>query len=105
MCCSFFTSLVMVTALTTRGAHTADSVVHETLTIAVARCWARPRTINVYTPPGYASGAGALPVLYMLDGGMAEDFPHVAATIDSLIRLTADPAGAGRRDREYRAAP
>jgi len=45
------------------------------------------RTINVYTPPEYASDTAAFPVLYMLDGGMSEDFPHVANTIDSLIRL------------------
>jgi predicted alpha/beta superfamily hydrolase len=45
------------------------------------------RTINVYTPPAYATASAALPVLYMLDGGMAEDFPHVSATLDSLIAL------------------
>ncbi len=43
------------------------------------------RRINVYTPPGYAAHAGAhFPVLYMPDGGMAEDFPHVTATVQSL---------------------
>jgi len=43
------------------------------------------RRINVYTPPGYAAQPGArFPVLYMPDGGMAEDFPHVTATVQSL---------------------
>lgn len=44
------------------------------------------RRINVYTPPRYrASPAEPLPVLYMPDGGIDEDFPHVVNTVDSLI--------------------
>lgn len=45
------------------------------------------RTINVYTPPGYAASKAKFSVLYMPDGGVAEDFPHVVISIDSLIRL------------------
>jgi predicted alpha/beta superfamily hydrolase len=45
------------------------------------------RRINVYTPPGYDAAAGArYPVLYMPDGGVDEDFPHVTNDIDSAIR-------------------
>jgi predicted alpha/beta superfamily hydrolase len=45
------------------------------------------RRINVYVPPGYdAPGAKRFPVLYMPDGGMEEDFPHVALSVDSAIR-------------------
>ena len=37
------------------------------------------RRINVYAPPGYAANAAArFPVLYLPDGGLEEDFPHVA---------------------------
>lgn len=62
---------------------------HVTFTIE-SRVLGEPRVINVYTPPGYDSLAGAsLPVVYMPDGGMAEDFPHVANTLDSLIALRA----------------
>ncbi len=40
------------------------------------------RRINVYLPPGYAESSEArLPVLYMLDGGIAEDFLHVAGLV------------------------
>jgi predicted alpha/beta superfamily hydrolase len=40
------------------------------------------RRINVYLPPPYAdSPAGRLPVLYMPDGGIAEDFLHVAGLV------------------------
>lgn len=42
------------------------------------------RQINVYLPPKQAGRR--YPVVYMPDGGMAEDFPHVATTIDAAIR-------------------
>lgn len=44
------------------------------------------RRINVYAPPGFAVAVGGadttrLPVLYMPDGGLAEDFLHVAGLV------------------------
>lgn len=36
------------------------------------------RRVNVYLPAGYAAGRGAYPVLYLLDGGVEQDFPHIA---------------------------
>ncbi|HEY0558495.1 MAG TPA: alpha/beta hydrolase-fold protein [Thermoanaerobaculia bacterium] len=40
------------------------------------------RRINVYMPPGYAESHDLrVPVLYMPDGGMAEDFLHVAGLV------------------------
>lgn len=40
------------------------------------------RRINVYVPPGDAESPSVrLPVLYMPDGGMAEDFLHVAGLV------------------------
>jgi len=40
------------------------------------------RRINVYLPPGYTESLNArLPVLYMPDGGIAEDFLHVAGLV------------------------
>lgn len=45
------------------------------------------RRINVYTPPGYeAAKSTRYPVLYMPDGGVEEDFPHIATTVDTAIR-------------------
>ena len=42
------------------------------------------RRINVYLPPGYADAADKrFPVLYMPDGGLAEDFLHVAGSCRS----------------------
>ncbi|MBZ0236027.1 MAG: alpha/beta hydrolase [Deltaproteobacteria bacterium] len=44
------------------------------------------RVVNVYLPPGYAEGAERYPVLYMPDGGMNEDFPHIAGHVDVSIK-------------------
>ena len=43
------------------------------------------RRINVYLPPAYADSATRrLPVLYMPDGGLKEDFLHVAGLVQVL---------------------
>ena len=60
---------------------------HDTFTVD-SRSLGEIRRINVYTPPAYDSSSKAqFPVLYMPDGGLDEDFPHVAHTVDSLIAL------------------
>lgn len=52
------------------------------------------REINVWTPPGYEQGEERYTVLYLIDGGLDQDFPHIAGlgqlgavsyTYDSLI--------------------
>ena len=79
--------LALAAAPSARGqtAAVADSaaplVVGETFTIASRRL-GELRRINVYLPPGYAaSPQSRLPVLYMPDGGLAEDFLHVAGLV------------------------
>jgi predicted alpha/beta superfamily hydrolase len=57
---------------------------HQTFTLQSA-VLGETRRINVYTPPGYV-GSVSYPVLYMPDGGVQEDFPHVAGTVDAGIR-------------------
>jgi hypothetical protein len=44
------------------------------------------RVINVYVPPGYETSSARYPVLYMPDGGMNEDFPHVVGSVDVSIK-------------------
>ncbi len=59
----------------------APLVVGETFTIN-SKALGETRRINVYMPPGYAESAAArLPVLYMPDGGISEDFLHVAGLV------------------------
>lgn len=59
---------------------------HETLRIE-SGVMGETRRINVYLPPEYDQPpARRYPVLYMPDGGVQEDFPHVAAAVDRLVR-------------------
>jgi hypothetical protein len=59
----------------------APLVMGETFTIE-SKVLGETRRVNVYMPPGYAGSPDArLPVLYMPDGGMAEDFLHVAGLV------------------------
>jgi predicted alpha/beta superfamily hydrolase len=56
-------------------------VVGETFTIE-SKVLSERRRINVYLPPGYAEAQDVrIPVLYMPDGGLAEDFLHVAGLV------------------------
>ena len=43
------------------------------------------RHINVLLPKHYSQTDARFPVLYMLDGGLEEDFPHVAASVEKLV--------------------
>ena len=61
--------------------NTTPLVIGETFTID-SKILSETRRINVYLPPGYAESPDArFPVLYMPDGGMAEDFLHVAGLV------------------------
>jgi predicted alpha/beta superfamily hydrolase len=81
----------VLAALAAGGFHGAPAaqepvLPHDSFTVESA-VLKETRRINVYTPPGYdAAGATRYPVLYMPDGGLQEDFPHVTATVDSAIR-------------------
>ncbi len=64
---------------------------HLTLRIP-SKLLAETRVVNVYVPPGYKGRAETrYPVLYMLDGGEKEDFPHLANTLDALIKANTIP--------------
>lgn len=56
-------------------------VIGDTFTID-SKILGETRRINVYTPPGLVESPEVrLPVLYMPDGGVAEDFLHVAGLV------------------------
>lgn len=60
-------------------------VLGETFTIE-SRILGESRHINVYAPAGYAESSDMrIPVLYMPDGGMAEDFLHIAGLLQVSI--------------------
>jgi uncharacterized protein len=59
----------------------APLVIGDTFTID-SKIVGETRRINVYIPPVYAESADLrLPVLYMPDGGLAEDFIHIAGLV------------------------
>jgi uncharacterized protein len=59
----------------------APLVIGDTFTID-SKALNETRRINVYLPPGYKESPGSrVPVLYMPDGGIAEDFLHVAGIV------------------------
>lgn len=77
---------VLVIGCKTQNAIYTDSTPnHETLKIT-SKYVNEERTINIYTPPNYKESNERLPVMYMPDGGIKEDFPHIANTIDTLIK-------------------
>src|SRR5690349_12947930 len=58
---------------------------HDSFTVP-SRAVVEARRVNVHLPAAYAASRTArFPVLYMPDGGLDEDFPHVVHTVDSLV--------------------
>ena len=43
------------------------------------------RKINIWTPPNYNVVKDSFPIIYLLDGGVYEDYPHIIETISKLI--------------------
>lgn len=43
------------------------------------------RVVNVWKPPAYDGSHARYPVLYMPDGGIEEDFPHIVGTVAGLV--------------------
>ena len=78
---------VLTIALSLAGAAARAEYLEQPLTIGVTHTLAsqslrETRRINIYTPPGYeAADAPALPVLVVLDGGIKEDFLHIAGLV------------------------
>ena len=76
--------LLLIAACSRQAVETAPP--HESFTLD-SQVMQETRRINVYLPPDYAATDPArYPVVYMPDGGLQEDFPHIANTIDTAIR-------------------
>jgi predicted alpha/beta superfamily hydrolase len=81
--------LLLALAITAGTTHaqtpTTPLCIGETFTLA-SKVLGETRRLNVYLPPVYRDSAKVrLPVLYMPDGGLAEDFLHVAGLVQVLV--------------------
>jgi predicted alpha/beta superfamily hydrolase len=74
--------LVPGLGLSTQAAEqAAPLIIGDTFTIE-SKALGETRRINVYLPPGYKDSSDSrVPVIYMPDGGMAEDFLHIAGLV------------------------
>ncbi|WP_430612749.1 alpha/beta hydrolase [Flavobacterium sp. JP2137] len=63
---------------------------HQSFTL-LSKHLGEQRVINVWTPADYSVRSTALPVMYMADGGIQEDFPEVARTFSTLIEAKKIP--------------
>lgn len=60
-----------------QGPESTPIVIGQSLTME-SKILGQTRRINVHLPAGYATSGKTYPVLYLMDGGEKEDFPHIA---------------------------
>jgi predicted alpha/beta superfamily hydrolase len=71
-------ALLVVAGCVRPGAERPEPVEFGSSYTLPSRILGQTRRINVYLPPGYAKDDARYPVLYLLDGGVGEDFLHIA---------------------------
>ena len=79
-----FIAILAISCKTQRVAYNDPIPKHDSLIIA-SKFTNEDRVINVWTPPTYGQTTDSFPVLYMPDGGIKEDFPHIANTLAKLL--------------------
>jgi len=85
ICCILITGIIFLTGCSNASQPNDPIPEHETFTIQSKQV-GEARIINVWTPEIYKENTASLPVMYMADGGIKEDFPHIANTLDKLIK-------------------
>lgn len=82
---SILAIFILVIACKNKGTTYNDPIPeHDRLTIT-SKYVNENRVINIWTPNGYKTSTERFPVLYMPDGGIKEDFPHIANTLAKLL--------------------
>ena len=77
---------VVVASCASQAATTDPIPAHDTFDVA-SESLNEKRVINIHLPEGYSKTEQAYPVVYMPDGGIKEDFPHIANTLAELIEV------------------
>lgn len=90
---------VATLALAVPAAAQTPQATPEPTPIVIGQSYALPsatyggtREINVWLPPGYEQSGQTYPVLYLLDGGQAQDFHHISgiAQLGTIVGTTRD---------------
>ncbi len=104
---AFFTA-ACASAAPTASTHSTDRagtpiVIGESFAIASASL-DEDRTYNVWLPPGYEESGKNYPVLYLVDGGLEQDFQHISglAQLGSVAAMFEDVivVGVETKDRQ-----
>jgi predicted alpha/beta superfamily hydrolase len=75
-----------------RAAAPSDAIVIGRTFVMTSAVLGEARRITVYLPPEYEKNSRRYPVLYLLDGGAAEDFHHITGIIQvSVANQIIDP--------------
>ncbi len=82
---SLIAGLILLVACSTTKPPTDPIPQHDTFTLQSQQV-GEERVINVWMPEAYQVSKTPLPVMYMADGGIKEDFPHIANTLAKLIK-------------------
>lgn len=94
-----FFALVGLMAFAVPAAAQTPEPTPEPTPIVIGQSFALPSTtyggtreINVWLPPGYGQSDQTYPVLYLLDGGQAQDFHHISdiAQLGTIVGTTRD---------------
>lgn len=70
------TALMLLVAAPAAAQASTPIVIGQSWQIA-SQALGATRTINVWTPPSYAKGDQRYPVIYLIDGGLDQDFHHI----------------------------
>lgn len=77
--------ILFILATSCRNSPPQDPIpTHDSLTIS-SKILEENRVINIWLPDVYRQSSDSLPIMYMPDGGVKEDFPHIANTLQKLI--------------------
>lgn len=82
---AFLSAILFLTSCSNASQPNDPIPEHETFKIQSQQI-GEERTINIWTPEDYKTTSDSLPVMYMADGGIKEDFPHIANTLAELIK-------------------
>lgn len=82
---SFILSLFLLTSCSPTKTYNDPIPDHQTIKIE-SKILGETRVINIWVPTDYQKNTDSLRVFYMPDGGIKEDFPHIANTLAELIK-------------------